>query len=421
MSVNVFISHSTKAIPEHSAFRCALTTRLRQEGFDVFVDEEELSAGAHWRDVIFGKLADCNAAVVLVNERALSTSDWVDTEARIVCWRAWVERKNFRVILVPFGGITRTRIAEHKPWEPLALAEVQMVAAETLDIANENDVTATFNEIATALGSMHDYATGGGDSWIVNTLCGFLPPEVADLKRVAARLGIAPDGPEATVRRAVAKWMYDTGPNAFRTFLDLLVRPIAEKDGAFLLELLSTHWVDPRASTSILRYCGRQATDQLFAINGAKQWFTPQAYVQQLRRSRIVWPVISIDEKRPTSELLGDIRAKLKKVYGKPLGKLMNDPESAEDSVLDSHLNVLLENDAQHDDFVFVALPSVAAHDASLSNAIHAKWKWLRIILCTGTEAGHNPLMGTPMLEPELDIQLEKEASLSYLAAVKHT
>jgi hypothetical protein len=420
--VNVFISHSTKTIPEHRAFLLALAGRLRREDFEVFVDADNVTAGAHWREVIFGRLADCNAAVILVNEPALSLSDWVDTEARIVCWRAWVERKNFCVIIVPIGGVTRTRITEHKPWQPLALAEVQMPATDTLDIANAAAVAEMFEHIIATLRAMPDQETFGvGESWIVHTLGGFLPPKPADVTRVAAALGIPRNGPEVVLRRSIVKWMYETGPAALRAFLDAVVRPVPRRDREFLLELLSTHWVDPRASTSILRYCGRTATDQIFAINGAEQWFTPQAYVQQLRRSSIVWPVIQIDQKRPAEEIVSDIRAELRKTYEKSLAKLIKRPERAPDTDLDRHLNTLLEIDAQCDEFVFVALPAAAANDASLIKAIHNTWRWIRIIVCTGTEAGGSPLPAMPMIEPELDIDLERQESRSYLAALRHT
>lgn len=421
MSVNVFISHSTSTIPEHAAFCRAIHDCLTDAKFNVFLDEKNVEIGAHWRDVIFGSLAECNAAVLLVNEKAMSASDWVDTEARILCWRAWVERKHFRVVIIPFGGVTREQIAEHKPWKPLALAEVEMIpAAGTLDIDDPDAVKDVVADVIKLLTPGHE---GGraGEAWIVNTLCSFLPAKLADLKRVAVDLAIPTDCSESALRKAVAKWMYDTGPAALRILLDLLVRPIPTRDREFLLELLSTHWIDPRASTSILRYCMREATGQIFAINAAKQWFTPRAYVQQLRRSSVVWPVIPIDKKRSRSEILGDIRSDLRNAYIKPLRKLMRKPERAKADVLDPMLNELLEEDAKRDDFVFVALPPEAAHDAKLIAAIHETWKWLRVIVCTGTVGGKNPLPAVPMIEPELDIHLEEEESKSYLAAAKLT
>src|SRR5262245_3345060 len=144
MKPRVFVSHSTSLkaeleprlrsqVPTHSAFRKRLCESLRRlSGIDVIVDDD-IPVARRWRDFLFDVVANCSAAVVLVNEQALYHSPWVDTEIKIFGTRALNEKDSFRLIVIPFGGITEKHIAKHPSWEPIAVTEWQMLPRTGLD------------------------------------------------------------------------------------------------------------------------------------------------------------------------------------------------------------------------------------------------------------------------------------------------
>ena len=84
--VMVFISHSARGDETADRVCEELRMRLGALGWDVKVDTDALSEGVEWRDQIYGWLADCDAAVILLNQAALNSS-WVRREAHLLMWR----------------------------------------------------------------------------------------------------------------------------------------------------------------------------------------------------------------------------------------------------------------------------------------------------------------------------------------------
>lgn len=82
----VFLSHSTKDDPGAAAMRRHLESELRARGWQVLVDEDGLRGGEEWRGVLYHWIADCDAAVVLVSDRALESA-WVKREINLLLWR----------------------------------------------------------------------------------------------------------------------------------------------------------------------------------------------------------------------------------------------------------------------------------------------------------------------------------------------
>jgi hypothetical protein len=82
----IFISHSSTADPFAGQVRAAVAAGLRRRRHEVLVDMDALQPGDEWASVIYHWLAECHAAVVLVNEEALR-STWVRREVNILLWR----------------------------------------------------------------------------------------------------------------------------------------------------------------------------------------------------------------------------------------------------------------------------------------------------------------------------------------------
>ncbi|MEJ8669200.1 toll/interleukin-1 receptor domain-containing protein [Streptomyces sp. MS1.AVA.1] len=95
-----FISHSSAKTEEDQAnadsVRTELIKRLPDLGWDVRVDDL-LPPGTDWRSVLYGWLADCDAAVVLVSKDGLE-STWLKREVHILLWRRAV---GSRLTIVP--------------------------------------------------------------------------------------------------------------------------------------------------------------------------------------------------------------------------------------------------------------------------------------------------------------------------------
>jgi hypothetical protein len=82
----VFLSHSTKGDPAAAAMRTRLESELTARGWHVLVDEDGLRGGEEWRGVLYHWIADCDAAVVLMSDKALASA-WVRREINLLLWR----------------------------------------------------------------------------------------------------------------------------------------------------------------------------------------------------------------------------------------------------------------------------------------------------------------------------------------------
>ncbi|MFB7287803.1 toll/interleukin-1 receptor domain-containing protein [Actinacidiphila glaucinigra] len=83
---DVFISHSAKGDAFATAVLTSLEQRLLEKKHTPLVDQSNIPPGTEWRPEIVDWLARCDAAVVLLNEKALK-SNWVRREVNILMWR----------------------------------------------------------------------------------------------------------------------------------------------------------------------------------------------------------------------------------------------------------------------------------------------------------------------------------------------
>lgn len=421
MAVRVFISHSTgpkegcEPIPHHAEFRKRVCKRLVDEGFDVGVDVD-IEAGAPWRKRIFGRLDECDAAVVLVNRQALEHSPWVDFEMKILGWRAWIEEKHFRLVVVPFGGVTRSRLQQHPSWEALALGELQMVPGGDagLYLDDEHTVVEALDKIVESLRKLPgDKPRQSVYGWVVDKLTCILDLEGDSLENVAAKVGVTGRHKPERLRREIALRFYEMGPKALEDLVKDHRTTIKDDALNTALKILSTYWVDPSASATILKYCGADASKQVFVINGEHHYFTPEAYVHQICCWLKPWPVIPVIGKLSTEEILGQITEKLYEELGTAVKERMKTGRSLEQCINDV-INSRLKARAP----VFVVLPPTAAWDSKLIEVIRKKFENLRIILCTGTPPGKDALPDFEMLKPEVDLKAEDAAYNEYFDAL---
>jgi hypothetical protein len=92
----IFVSYSARVGDAADHLVNDLFARLSEQ-HKVFVDRWSLAPGDKWRSVIYHKLAECDAAVVLLGASALG-SRWVQREVDILLWRRAL---GANVVLVP--------------------------------------------------------------------------------------------------------------------------------------------------------------------------------------------------------------------------------------------------------------------------------------------------------------------------------
>lgn len=433
MGISVFISHSTwpnpgldaklrAQVPDHSAFRRRLCDRLEREpGITVVVDEQ-IPAGRFWREFLFDGIAECSAAVVLVNEQALKHSPWVDTEVKVLCYRAHNEKGDFLLIVVPFGGVTEAHIAERSGWEPVAIGELQMWPRKGLNERDEGEVNALIEKVVNALRGLPELAEGKSKSgWLVDRLCALLEMETRHLTEIGASLGADVAGvvSQAVLKRRVAHAMYCLGPQAIKKMRSHPFCRLDNETFEEILDILSTNWVDMEASAGILPGLVKPGGRHVVAVNGREHGFTPQAYVRQVCGEVTTWPIFPIE---PTLEVVEQIRATL---LGHPpfrdrLARVVPNPESAPVEKVMQGINRILDLPGSAPYFVTLLQEGGGRVDDLIAHIARA-FPSLNVIVCTGTERGEAVLpRGVPMLTPEFPLTEEARALNEYLEAGSH-
>jgi hypothetical protein len=128
--MKIFISHSSRVDPFAGLVREAV--KLRLDGHEVLVDTDELRPGDEWRAVLYHWLAECHAAVVLLNREALA-SPWVRREVNILLWRRAL-RSPLKVVPAIIGDLREQDIERAGFGE---LTDLQMASLKSAPYTRE--------------------------------------------------------------------------------------------------------------------------------------------------------------------------------------------------------------------------------------------------------------------------------------------
>ena len=132
--MKVFISHSSREDP-FAADVCN-SVKKQLQGYDVLVDMDALQPGDDWSCVIYHWLAECHAAAILLNRKAL-TSPWVRREINILLWRRALGAP-IRIVPAILGDLTTKDVenAGFSELKPLQFARIAS-GAQTETAANQ--------------------------------------------------------------------------------------------------------------------------------------------------------------------------------------------------------------------------------------------------------------------------------------------
>ncbi|HLM01718.1 MAG TPA: toll/interleukin-1 receptor domain-containing protein, partial [Pyrinomonadaceae bacterium] len=121
---HLFISHATWRANENQRVTQILDClfAVLDKEWDVFVDKKRLDPGVKWRPEILHRLSNAQAGIVLFDQRAVNESDWVKSEALIMCFRKSID-PDFQLIPVLLEGVTPDD-EELSIYKPFQLGEI---------------------------------------------------------------------------------------------------------------------------------------------------------------------------------------------------------------------------------------------------------------------------------------------------------
>jgi hypothetical protein len=126
------LSHSSASNPAVAYVRDRVHQGLvSQKSLKILLDVRMLGAGDEWRPVLHQWLGECDSAVLLLSQEAISSA-WVQKEATILTWRRSLG-SSLKIVPVLIG-CTRKQVVDDPAFAPLDLGSIQF---ESLDVGPE--------------------------------------------------------------------------------------------------------------------------------------------------------------------------------------------------------------------------------------------------------------------------------------------
>ncbi|MFI6403999.1 toll/interleukin-1 receptor domain-containing protein [Streptomyces sp. NPDC050548] len=292
--IDVFISHSSKGDRLAGAVRGRIVGGLSAMNYRVKVDTQALRKGREWCLQLMRWMADCHAAVVLLNEAALE-SDWVRREVNILMWRRalW---PSLRVLPVLIGNVTTDQLKKAGFGDILPLEFVRLPRED-----GENDAEYARRLSVAVLAEFADLPAVGLETdhmrnWIEDVAALLDTSDAPDTLRATGRaLGIEEQDlhlldAHVGAGQFLAHHLLAT---ASVTRLREAVHEIARKrrlsrdDLASLITLLTPAWIDGEAARRLLPPDGL-AVKRLVALN-ARGADTAGQYVDRAMCRQIMY------------------------------------------------------------------------------------------------------------------------------------
>jgi hypothetical protein len=390
LGIRVFISHSTKPqdgeeinpeLRSHQQFVKDFISYVKDNvpGIECFFDGD-IDLSAIWREVIWGKLGSCHAAVVFVNRRALNISQWVNAETIVLGYRKYTEKERFDLFLIPFDGVKAANIAKHPKWEPVNIGELQILPRDGLDVTCGDSVDDIFQQIATKLKTICDSDEETSSAWIVLKLCSLLPKEQGVISDIALMLSKSLHSDLADLSsRNLARYIYSKGPVAIKELLRVPSMP-NDTDFRTLLDLVTTYWVDMESSLPILSYSSANKGN-VFVINCKEIRYTPETYIRQVCGSNYPWNIYTVDDcKVDVNYQIYSWIARMK-AFRIRLGNI---DQHVDDESLKKINDFMVRPGAAPLFVTFFAEGGEGIDDRV--SVIHGVFPYINIIICTGTE-----------------------------------
>ena len=276
--VTVFVSHSSGLDPYAESVRIGVCDRLREKGYKVLVDDL-LRPGHEWRSMLYHWLAQCDGAVLLLNEAAL-VSRWVRREVDVLLWRRALG-SSVHIVPALLGSVRPERVENSELSE---LTDLQFADTDSTSVDDANATTLVkqivdqFSTITTeslTCDAMHE--------WIDHIT--FLLKQVKERARLldAARalrvddadLGqvVLAEGPRFLAHQLLGsghdRAIHEVGGRTYQA-IRVIARYMEEQWRKELIEEVVPTWVDVEAARSLLTVA-RKPTRAVVLLNARSQ------------------------------------------------------------------------------------------------------------------------------------------------------
>lgn len=269
--LRLFISHGLdKSSKADMRFLDALHKALEQPSpqgprIQVLLDRVHLTPGLEWREVLHDMLAQCDAALLLLNSRALD-SPWVLKESTVLAYRKAMDP---RFALYPaLLGLPSSNVLAGKDFSPLALRELQALkgkekpaelarALKTLLAQAPAGEASPLDRLVQALKSHLDKAESTAP---LEALCDRVSPEPLAWKPGAGeRKTLVADTIARALVRGLCSEPSPLGVEPLATLVDELrvQAGMRAADVADVLALAHPLWVNPDAAALLADVAGR--------------------------------------------------------------------------------------------------------------------------------------------------------------------
>jgi hypothetical protein len=399
----IFISHSGTE-PSAALLRDTLAQRLRDDGYRVLLDKDELKIGQHWRSTINAWIGGCDAAVLLVSSAALQ-SNFVAYETSLLSYRHDSERGRFMLIPVYLPPVTAKEV-NGSPLEPARIADTQAIYGE---LTQEEIIAQVLEHLKTlepntSFSERHARRLGG----LLEKV------DAVELEDAANRVGteLAPWTPEMQLPMKVALGLMaaglDRATSGVRVFRSRLQgkSPLEE-----VMTLIATSWVDCRSVAEIGKLGKQPGPPVLLALNGSNPRTAVLYIVSACDHLPVLdaWRVVQVD-----GVVGGGGLDELKSLVRSVLAHRFNVPPEEVDETVRS-----ITDEGEP---VFVAL-SLPAFTTEVVDGLRAEFPTLSLFLLTGSESlPEEPVRqaGITLLHPSLEPGIEQPFWVLYDKKLKY-
>jgi len=423
--VKVFVSHSSRTDPFASEVREAVRDGL--QGHQVFVDMDVLRPGDEWRAVLYQWLAECHAAVVLVNREALSSA-WVRREVSILLWRRALGVP-LTIVPVIIGDLRTKDLQDAGLGDLPGLLQAARLAPGQGD---RGGVQALVTEVVGRLAGAEQYALDKSPmaAWV--KAVAYALGQVGDLDSLvsaAQELGVAAEDQNQVLdpvagRRFLALQMLGRWQSSR---LSAVMGEIADYTPAEWVGRLCDHvaatWVDGEAARGLLEFdTARPGT----VVLNARHESTARLYVDRATCRAVTGFAVATVTDVTGEEFLAEFETECAKAVAQLLG--VDSPSDVEDLLLPDRTLRPAPGGRGHDVLYLVVhrgkiQPELLAQGV---RAVHSRYPWLVVVLLTGQELPTEEeltgwqLTGARRLQPALAALEEHTAqqAISSLRAV---
>lgn len=382
--MKVFVSHSSRADPFAVEVREAVRDGL--QGHQVFVDMDVLRLGDEWRAVLYQWLAECHAAVVLVNREALSSA-WVKREVSILLWRRALGVP-LTIVPVIIGDLRTQDLRDAGLGDLPGLLQ----AAQLAPGQGAPGVQALVTDVVGRLAGAEQYALDKSPmaAWVKAVAHAL--GQVSDLDSLvsaAQELGVAAEDQGQVLdpvagRRFLALQMLGRWQSSR---LSAVMGEIADFTPAEWVGRLCDHvaatWVDGEAARGLLEF---DTAHPGTVVLNARYESTARHYVDRATcRAATGFAVATVTDVTG-EEFLAEFETECAKAVAQLLG--VDSPSDVEELLLpDRTLRPALDG-RRHDVLFLVVHPGKIQPEllAQGVRAVHSRYPWLVAVLLTGQE-----------------------------------